>query len=219
MQQAIPLRYNSPVKRLSGLYVITEPALRDPLETARAVLQAGVRLLQLRDKTATTRQLVQIGQQLRALTRQHDARLIVNDRLDVALAVEADGVHLGQDDLPVSLARRIAGKHLLIGVSAETIEEARQAEADGADYLGVGPMFATPTKPDAGAPVGPERLRVIKHAVRIPVFGIGGVTLQNAPAVLNAGADGICVISAIVGATDPEAAARAFLQMLAEAGE
>lgn len=219
MQQAIPLRYNSPVKRLSGLYVITEPALRDPLETARAVLQAGVRLLQLRDKTATTRQLVQIGQQLRALARQHDARLIVNDRLDVALAVEADGVHLGQDDLPVSLARRIAGKHLLIGVSAETVDEARQAEADGADYLGVGPMFATPTKPDAGAPVGPERLRAIKHAVRIPVFGIGGITLQNAPAVLNAGADGICVISAIVGATDPEAAARAFLQMLAEAGE
>jgi thiamine-phosphate pyrophosphorylase len=111
MQQAIPLRYNSPVKRLSGLYVITEPALRDPLETARAVLQAGVRLLQLRDKTATTRQLVQVGQELRMLTRQHDARLIVNDRLDVALAVEADGVHLGQDDLPVSLARRIAGKH------------------------------------------------------------------------------------------------------------
>jgi thiamine-phosphate diphosphorylase len=204
---------------LSGLYVITEPALRDPLETARAVLQAGVRLLQLRDKTATTRQLAQIGQQLRALTRQHDARLIVNDRLDVALAVEADGVHLGQDDLPVSLARRIAGKQLLIGVSAETVDEARQAEADGADYLGVGPMFATPTKPDAGAPVGSERLRAIKHAVRIPVFGIGGITLQNAPAVLNAGADGICVISAIVGATDPEAAARAFLQMLAEAGE
>jgi thiamine-phosphate pyrophosphorylase len=205
--------------RISGLYVITEPALRDPLETARAVLQAGVRLLQLRDKTATTRQLVQIGQQLRALTRQHDARLIVNDRLDVALAVEADGVHLGQDDLPVALARRIAGERLLIGVSAETVDEARQAEADSADYLGVGPMFATPTKPDAGAPVGPERLRAIKHAVRIPVFGIGGITLQNAPAVLNAGADGICVISAIVGATDPEAAARAFLQMLAEAGE
>jgi thiamine-phosphate pyrophosphorylase len=108
----------------------------------------------------------------------------VNDRLDVALAIEADGVHLGQDDLPVSLARRIAGERLLIGVSVETVEEARQAEADGADYLGVGPMFATHTKPDAGAPVGPERLRAIKHAVRIPVFGIGGITLQNAPAVL-----------------------------------
>jgi len=219
MQQAIPLRYNSPVKRLSGLYVITEPALRDPIATAQAVLQAGVRLLQLRDKTATTRELTRVGQELRMLTRQYGARLIVNDRLDVALAIEADGVHLGQDDLPVSLARRIAGKHLLIGVSAETVDEARQAEADGADYLGVGPMFATHTKPDAGAPVGPERLRAIKHAVRIPVFGIGGITLQNAPAVLAAGADGICTIAAIVGAPDPEAAARAFLQMLAEAGE
>jgi thiamine-phosphate pyrophosphorylase len=205
--------------RLSGLYVITEPALRDPIETAQAVLQAGGRLLQLRDKSATTRELVRVGQELRTLTRQYGAHLIVNDRLDVALAIEADGVHLGQDDLPVSLARRIAGERLLIGVSVETVEEARQAEADGADYLGVGPMFATHTKPDAGAPVGPERLRAIKHAVRIPVFGIGGITLQNAPAVLAAGADGICVISAIVGAPDPEAAARAFLHMLAQAGK
>ncbi len=206
------------MKRLSGLYVITEPALRDPVETARQLLAAGVRLLQLRDKTATTRALVQIGEQLRALTRQHDARLIVNDRLDVALAIEADGVHLGQDDLPVAQARRIGGARLLIGVSAETVEEARQAEADGADYLGVGPMFATHTKPDAGAPVGTERLRAIKQAVAIPVFGIGGITLQNAPEVLRAGADGICVISAIVGAPDPADAARQFLRMLGGAG-
>lgn len=206
------------MKRLSGLYVITEPAMRDPVETAQQVLAAGVRLLQLRDKTATTRDLVRIGEQLRALTRQHDALLIVNDRLDVALAIEADGVHLGQDDLPVAQARQIAGARLLIGVSAETVEEARQAEADGADYLGVGPMFATHTKPDAGAPVGTERLRAIKQAVAIPVFGIGGITLQNAPEVLRAGADGICVISAIVGAPDPADAARQFLRMLGGAG-
>lgn len=205
--------------RLSGLYVITEPALRDPIETAQAVLTAGVRLLQLRDKTSTTRELVQIGHALRTLTRQYEARLIVNDRLDVALAIEADGVHLGQDDLPAELARRIAGDGFIIGVSAETVEEARQAEAAGADYLGVGPMFATHTKPDAGTPVGPARLHAIKQAVRIPVFGIGGIIPENAPAVLHAGADGICVISAIVGASDPTAAARAFLRMLAEQGE
>ncbi len=201
--------------RLAGLYVITDSQLRDPLETARLVLEGGGRILQLREKRTTTRQLVQLGQAMRALTREYGALLIVNDRLDVALAVEADGVHLGQDDLPPALARRIAGDRFIIGVSAETVDEARRAEADGATYLGVGPMFATATKPDAGAPVGPERLRLIKQAVAIPVFGIGGVAPTNARAVLEAGADGVCVISAIVGAPDPRAATQAFMRLLA----
>jgi thiamine-phosphate diphosphorylase len=204
--------------RLAGLYVITEPALRDPIEGARLALEGGARIIQLRDKHATTRQLVQVGQELRALTRQYGALLIINDRLDVALAVEADGVHLGQDDMPAALARKVTGENFIIGVSAETVEEARQAEADGASYLGVGPMFATTTKPDAGAPVGPERLRAIKQAISIPVFGIGGITLQNAMQVLQAGADGICVISAIMGAVDPAEATRKFLTMLAHGG-
>ncbi|MCX7993234.1 MAG: thiamine phosphate synthase [Fimbriimonadales bacterium] len=204
--------------RLTGLYVITEPVLRDPIEGARLVLEGGARIIQLRDKQATTRQLVEAGLKLRELTRRHGAILIVNDRLDVALAIGADGVHLGQDDMPVPLARKIAGENFLIGVSVETVEEARQAEAEGAHYLGVGPMFATATKPDAGAPVGPERLRAIKQAVSIPVFGIGGITLENALAVLKAGADGICVISAIMGAADPQEATRQFAAMLAEGG-
>lgn len=197
------------------LYVITEPALRDPVESVRQVLEGGVRLVQLRAKHATARELVQMGQAIRTLTRQYGALFIVNDRLDIALAVEADGVHLGQDDLPVPLARKLAGAAFIIGVSAETLEEAQRAEAEGADYLGVGPMFATTTKPDAGTPVGPERLRLIKQAVAIPVYGIGGITLQNAPLVMQAGADGICVISAIIGAPDPTEATRQFLSMLA----
>ncbi|MDM7462008.1 MAG: thiamine phosphate synthase [bacterium] len=202
--------------RLAGLYVITDSQVRDPLETARLVLQGGGRIVQLREKHMTTRQLVRIGQALRTLTREYGALLIVNDRLDVALAVEADGVHLGQDDLPAALARKIAGDRFIIGVSAETVEEARRAEADGATYLGVGPMFATATKPDAGAPVGPERLRLIKQAVAIPVFGIGGIAPANARAVLEAGADGVCVISAIVGAPDPRAATQTFIHLLSE---
>lgn len=200
-------------QRLQGLYVITDPTLRDPLEAVPLALQGGARIIQLRDKHAPTRQLVQVGQALRAMTRSYDALLIVNDRLDVALAIDADGVHLGQDDLPVPLARRIAGTRLLIGVSAETVEEALQAEQEGADYLGVGPMFPTATKPDAGTPVGPERLRAIKQAVRIPVFGIGGITSQNAPAVLEAGADGICVISAVFASESPAEATRQLVAL------
>lgn len=199
----------------SPLYVITEPALRDPVESVRLVLEGGARIVQLRAKDATARELVQMGQAIRALTRAYNATFIVNDRLDIALAVEADGVHLGQDDLPVPLARKIAGEAFIIGVSAETVEEAKRAEAEGANYLGVGPMFATATKPDAGTPIGPQRLRDIKAAVAIPVYGIGGITLENAPLVMQAGADGICVISAIIGAPDPADATRQFLTMLA----
>ncbi len=199
---------------LKGLYVITDSRLGGGhLAGARSALQGGARIIQLRDKEATTRQLVEYAQALRALTREYHALLILNDRLDIALAVEADGVHLGQDDLPVPLARRLAGEEFIIGVTAETVDEAVRAEAEGADYLGVGPMFTTNTKPDAGTPIGPERLREIKQAVHIPVFGIGGITLSNAPAVISAGADGICVISAVLSAEDPEHATRQLIAL------
>lgn len=199
---------------LRGLYVITDPRLGGGhIVGARAALQGGARIIQLRDKEASTRQLVEYAQVLRTLTRECNALLLINDRLDVALAVEADGVHLGQDDMPVPLARRIAGAELIIVVSVETVDEAIRAEAEGADYLGVGPMFATATKPDAGTPVGPERLREIKQRVSIPVFGIGGITSENAVQVLQAGADGLCVISAILDAPDPTEATREFVAL------
>jgi thiamine-phosphate pyrophosphorylase len=199
---------------LKGLYVITDNTLmpgRGHIEIAKAVLEAGARILQLRDKQATTRELVHTGIRLRELTRAYNALLIVNDRVDIAQAVQADGVHLGQEDMPLPLARQLMGEQAIIGISAETTEEAVRAESEGANYLGVGPMFSTSTKPDAGSPVGPERLKEIKRHVHLPVFGIGGITHQNYRLVLEAGADGICVIGAIVTAPDMQEAVRGFV--------
>lgn len=198
---------------LKGLYVITDNTLmpgRGHIEIAEAVLKTGARILQLRDKHASTLELVRAGTRLRELTRAYGACFLVNDRVDIALAVEADGVHLGQADMPLPSARKLMGEQAIIGISAETVEEAVRAEADGASYLGVGPMFITGTKPDAGVPVGIERLREIKQHVQIPVFGIGGIHHENYLAVLNAGADGVCVIGAIVTAPDMSEAVRQF---------
>ncbi len=136
--------------------------------------------------------------------------LIINDRVDIALACRADGVHLGQQDMPCALARGIAGKDMIIGVSVSTADEALEAEADGADYLGVGPLFATTTKADALAATGLGVLRTIRQAVRIPLVGIGGITCGNAGDVIRAGADGVAVVSAIICSPDPQASARAL---------
>lgn len=199
---------------LSGLYVITDhipETDRNPVIIAQAALEAGARIIQLREKYASARQLLSWARQIKELTQTRSALLIINDHVDIAMACGADGIHLGQDDLPAEEARKLLGSQAIIGVSAETDQEALEAEAAGANYLGVGPMFTTATKSDAGAPIGPERLRTIKQQVRIPVFGIGGINLTNFREVLEAGADGICVISAISRAPDIRAAVREFL--------
>jgi len=143
--------------------------------------------------------------------------LIINDRVDVALAVGADGVHLGQKDMPLAAARAIVTDTMLIGISAESLADAVAAEKGGADYLGVSPIFATPTKPDAAAPLGLAGLQAIRRAVHIPLVGIGGLNRQNAAAVLRCGADGVAVVSAIVAAEDPERAARELVQVIRSA--
>lgn len=183
---------------------------RSPVELTRAAIRGGATLIQLRDKHASARELLALGQALLAVTRPAGVSLIVNDRLDLALALDADGVHVGQEDLPAATVRRLLGPHRLLGVSAATPEEARAAERDGADYLGVGDLFGTPSKPDAGAPIGLAGLRAVTAVTRLPVLGIGGITSATAGAVIAAGAAGIAVISAVMGAPDPEAAARAL---------
>jgi thiamine-phosphate pyrophosphorylase len=192
------------------LHVLTDHAWsrgRDIVTVATAALDGGATVIQLRDKSASTRKLIEEGRELRALTQAKGALLIVNDRIDVALAVNADGAHVGQDDMPVALARRLLGAHRLLGVSAATLQEAEEAVAAGADYLGVGPVFPTQAKADAGPATGVERLSEMARLFALPLVAIGGITVENVRSVVQAGATGVAVISAVVHAEDISAAA------------
>jgi thiamine-phosphate pyrophosphorylase len=179
------------------------PALTDLVTTA---LDANVRLFQLRTKTPETRTLYQIAEALCPLVQQGGGTFIVNDRCDVAMAVGADGVHLGQDDLPLAEARAILGPDKLIGISTHNLNQAIQAEAGGADYIGFGPIFPTATKENPDPVVGVAGLREVRARVRIPIVAIGGITAKNVADVRAAGADCIAVVSAVLTASDPKAA-------------
>ena len=203
-----------------GVIVVTDPGVpagRTVVEVVRASLRGGAPSVQLRAKGAPAREAAQLARELLAETRAAGALLFVNDRVDIALAVGADGAHLGEEDLPLAAARRIAPPGFLLGMSADTVELARQAERDGADYLGVGPVYATASKADAGAPVGTARIAEIAAAVRVPIVGIGGIRPSNAAPVVLAGAAGVAVISAVMHAADPEAATHALLRSIGRA--
>jgi thiamine-phosphate pyrophosphorylase len=197
-----------------GVYLVTDEGLsagRSTVEIVEAAVRGGVDIVQLREKPASANDRYELGRELRELTREADVSLIVNDRVDLAVALDADGVHLGDDDLPVSVAREQLGEEAIIGRSVSTPEAARRAEAAGADYLGVGAVFATESKDDVPPEemgIGLDRIRAVREATDLPFVGIGGVTPENAASVVEAGADGVAVISAITGAEDPEAATR-----------
>ncbi len=192
------------------LYVLTDRLLsgRSHEEQVDQAIRGGATAIQLREKTVPAREVVEIGKRVAAICRSSGVLFIVNDRADVAVACEADGVHVGQDDLPVTAARQIVGSGEIVGASVGTVGEAVRAQHEGADYLGVGSVFSTPTKPDAGTAIGVEEFRRITRAVRIPVVGIGGITADNAGEVIRAGAAGVAVIAAVVGQRDITAAAR-----------
>jgi thiamine-phosphate pyrophosphorylase len=192
------------------LYVITDGTLGGHENITSAALAGGATVVQLRDKQASSRQLYEIALRLRGLLAGANIPLIVNDRVDIVLGADAQGVHVGPDDLPVAVARRILGAARVVGASAGTVAEAVDAERAGADYLGVGPVYPTGTKPDAGAPIGLEGLRRIASSVTIPVVGIGGITVDNAGDVIEAGAAGVAVISAVAGAEDRVRAVQAI---------
>jgi thiamine-phosphate pyrophosphorylase len=200
------------------LYVITDEQLskgRSLVEIARLAIEGGADVIQLRDKMASSRKLFDNALTIRKITRESNTFFIVNDRLDIALAVDADGLHVGQKDLPASVARRLIGENKILGVSAETLEEAIQAEKDGADYLGAGPIFeARSTKPDAGEPTALLLLQNIRQHCQVSIIAIGGINQMNAAATVWAGADGIAVISAIVGADDIVAASHELREIV-----
>ena len=197
------------------LIVLTDHRLASPrsvLEVVEASLAAGAPAVQLRDKEATSRELHEQAIRLRELTRRYGALLFVNDRLDVALAAGADGVHLGPDDLPLAAARKVAPPPFLIGVSIDDPDAARDAEAAGADYIGCGAVFGTTTKQDVGNErIGPEGLEAVARAVDIPVVGIGGVTVENVDLLPATGAAGVAVVGAVMASKDPTNATRRLL--------
>jgi thiamine-phosphate diphosphorylase len=193
------------------LHLVTDRSLsrgRSLVEVVAEAVAGGVTCVQLREKCCSTREFLQEALALKELLQSWRVPLIINDRVDIALAVAADGVHLGQTDMPISHARRLLGQNCLIGISAESVADAIEAEQQGADYIGISPVFSTPTKTDTAPALGLEGVRRIRELVRIPLVGIGGINQTNARQVLAAGADGVAVVSAIMAAESPQLAAQ-----------
>lgn len=191
---------------------------KDIISAIEKAIEGGISLVQLRAKKLRTHKFLELSLKARATTKKKSIPLIINDRVDIALSCNADGVHLGQDDLPVPYARKILGKKKLIGVSVNTVKEAEEAEYRGADYLGVGPIYFTQTKKDIRPPLGVEGLRAIRKRVRIPILAIGGIDAENSREMIEAGADGIAVVSAILATEDIIKAARELAQAITQMG-
>jgi len=204
------------------LYLVTDRGLslgRPLKDVVLSAVSGGVTCVQLREKDSSSREFLDLARKLREALSGFDVPLIINDRLDIALACGADGVHLGPTDMPLEDARRILGEDRIIGISASSVQAAVEAERGGADYIGVSPVFPTPTKEDTSPALGLPGLREMRKAVRIPLVGIGGLNSGNAADVTRCGADGIAVVSAIMSAPDPEQAARRIRKEIRKAAE
>ncbi|WP_166510430.1 thiamine phosphate synthase [Desulfallas thermosapovorans] len=199
-----------------ALYLVTDRHYLGGRDLVAEVLKAvagGVTVVQLREKNANSRDFYQLALALKEALVPRGVPLIINDRLDIALAADADGLHVGQEDLPVTVVRPLLGEDKIIGLSVSNEEELREGENTGADYLGVGPVFATPTKDDAAAPLGIEKLRLLRQKTRLPLVAIGGIDLDNLKAVRDTGMDGVAVVSALMTSPDIQAAARRMINL------
>ncbi|RNB74078.1 thiamine phosphate synthase [Brevibacillus panacihumi] len=210
------MRNREKLRQKLGVYFVVGSqdcgfSVEETLRISEEALRGGAGSLQLRDKGSrlSDEERFELAKALQRLCKQYDALYFVNDDVDLAIRLQADGIHVGQDDMALSEVRAAVGENMYIGISAGNVEEAMAAKAGGADCLGVGAMFATASKADAGEPIGPSGLRAIREAVGIdlPIVGIGGITLANAPEIMSAGADGVAVISAISRAESPREAA------------
>lgn len=205
------------MKKIGRLHVLTDTELQSRfshVELAKLAIKGGTDILQFRQKIGTTREMIEICREIKRLCEDSDVTFIVNDRVDVAIASEADGVHLGQEDFPIPLARKLLGETRIIGGSAVTLEEAKECLSEGADYIGFGPVYPTTSKDDAGPVTGIELLKEAVNAISIPIIAIGGVTVENTPEVIRAGSQGIAVISAVCCQENPEQATRDLSQAL-----
>lgn len=199
------------------LYAITGEQFhpnRPLVEVMEEAIRGGADFIQLRDKNSSKKEVYEKALQLRELTKKYDVPFVINDYVDVALAVDADGVHLGQDDLPLQVARKILGPNKIIGISTHRIEEAREAQQNGADYIGVGPIFPTKSKVDVVDPVTTKYIEEVVKEITIPFVAIGGIKLHNVDQVLRAGATRICAISEIVGSENVTQTCEQFIQKI-----
>ncbi len=199
------------------VYLVTDRDLSKgrPIEDiVAAAAKGGATIIQLREKECSTREFIDIGNRVKNILAPYNVPLIINDRLDVALAIDADGIHIGQSDMPYEIARKYFGPDKIIGLSVESIQDAREAEALDVDYLGVSPIYFTPTKTDLKREIGLDGLREISAFSRFPLVGIGGLNASNAADVIKNGGDGVAVVSAICSADDPEAATRELVKIV-----
>ena len=209
--------------RFYGLYVVVDTEVtgeRDPLDIVRGALKGGARILQLRDKISEKGKSLSLAKAMKELCLEHEALLIVNDHADLAFLADADGLHVGQGDLTVADARRIIKPEQIVGRSNYTVQQAVESEAMGTDHVAIGNVYATTTKESIRrrAPIGPETVQAAKEAVDVPVVAIGGITEENVEPVVKAGADAVCVASAVGLATDPEEAAHRLVTAILRAG-
>ena len=205
------------MKKIGRLHVLTDITLQNRfshLDLAEMAVLGGADTIQYRQKRGSTREMIEVARKMKSICSNAGIPFIVNDRVDIALAVNADGVHLGQDDFPAHLARRLLGRDRIIGGSAGSIEEARKCLGEGVDYIGFGPVYTTTSKSDAGPAVGIETIKQVSNEIPLPIIAIGGVSSENTMDVIRAGANGIAVISAVCCQEDPELATRTLLRIL-----